>query len=124
MKKLNEDPSRKHSEIVNNIIESLKKQELQPNSTAKKLSTNAVRNRQFHILPQIHKPKFQGDQSLAQLTAILARFPSLSTTTLNHMEKHYHLIPKTKRILSIKSMMQKTTCYLRCKILIHEYSKP
>ena len=41
-KKLNEDPTRKHNDIVNNIIESLKKQELLSTSTAEKLTTNEV----------------------------------------------------------------------------------
>ena len=42
-KKLNEEPTRKHNDIVNNIIESLKKQELLCTSTAEKLTTNEVR---------------------------------------------------------------------------------
>ena len=41
-KKLNEEPTRKHNDIVNNIIESLKKQELLSTSTAEKLTTNEV----------------------------------------------------------------------------------
>ena len=41
-KKLNEEPTRKHNDIVNNIIESLKKQELLSTSTAEKLTTNKV----------------------------------------------------------------------------------
>ena len=42
-KKLNEDPKRKHGNIVNNIIESLKKQELLFTSTAKKLTISNIR---------------------------------------------------------------------------------
>ena len=42
-KKLNEEPTRKHNDIVNNIIESLKKQELLCTATAEKLTTNEVR---------------------------------------------------------------------------------
>ena len=39
-KKLNEDPTRKHNDIVNNIIEIFKKQELLSTSTAKALTAN------------------------------------------------------------------------------------
>ena len=37
-RKLNEDPTRKHSEIVNSTIKSFKKQELLSTSIAKKLT--------------------------------------------------------------------------------------
>ena len=54
-KKLNEDPKRKHDNIVNNTIESLKKQELLFTSTAKKLTISNIRTQQFHISPNLHK---------------------------------------------------------------------
>ena len=55
-KKLNEDPTRKHSDTVNNTIKSFKKQELLSTSNSKKLTANDVRIPQFHILSKIHKP--------------------------------------------------------------------
>ena len=48
-RKLNDDSARKHSDIVNNTIESFKKQELLSTSIAKKLTTIDVRTPQFHI---------------------------------------------------------------------------
>ena len=59
-RKLKENPTRKHSDIVNNAIESFKKQELLSTSITKKLFTNDVRTPQFHILPKIHKPNIPG----------------------------------------------------------------
>ena len=94
-------------EIVNNTMESFKKQERLSTSIAKKLFTNDLRTPQFHILPKIHKRSIE-DQSLAQLNAILARFPNLLTTTLKHTQKHYHLISKTadfiNKINGVKSI--------------------
>ena len=57
---INEDPTRKHNDTVNIIIESFKKQELPSTSTAKILTTNEVRTPQFHILPKLHKPYIPG----------------------------------------------------------------
>ena len=59
-KKLNVDPTVKHSEIVNSTIESFKKEELISNSTASKLSLDKVRTPQFHISPEAHKPSVPG----------------------------------------------------------------
>ena len=55
-RKLNVDPTRKHSDIVNNTIKNFKKQELLSTSIAKKLTTNDVRTSKFHIFPKMHKP--------------------------------------------------------------------
>ena len=61
--KLNEDPTRKHNYIVNNIIESFKKQELLFTSIAKKLTTTSkVRTPQFYMLPKYINQTFQEDQ--------------------------------------------------------------
>ena len=51
-KKVYEDPTRRRNDIVNNIIDSFKKQELLFTSTAKKSTTNEVRTPEFHILPR------------------------------------------------------------------------
>ena len=51
-KKVHEDPTRRRNDIVNNIIDSFKKQELLFTSTAKKSTTNEVRTPEFHILPR------------------------------------------------------------------------
>ena len=59
--KLNVDLTTKHSEIVNSAIESFRKQELLPNSTASKLTVNEVRTPQFHILPKVYKTNIQED---------------------------------------------------------------
>ena len=59
-RKLNEDPTRKHTDIVNNTIEKFKKQELLSTSIAKKLTKTDVRTPQFHILPKRHKPSIPG----------------------------------------------------------------
>ena len=48
-KKLNEDPTRKDSDTINNTIESFKKQEPLSTSTAKIFTTKNVRTQQFHI---------------------------------------------------------------------------
>ena len=61
-RKLNEDPTRKHNDIVSNTIERFKKQKLLSTLIAKQLTTNDVRTPQFHILPKIHKA-FLEDQS-------------------------------------------------------------
>ena len=55
-RKLNVDPSRKHSDIVNNTIKFIKKQELLSTSIAKKLTTNDVKTSKFHSFPKMHKP--------------------------------------------------------------------
>ena len=59
-KKLNVDPTAKHSEIVNSTIESFRKQELISNSTASKFGLDKVRTPQFHISPEAHKPSVPG----------------------------------------------------------------
>ena len=53
-KKLNEDPTRKYCDMVNNTIESFEKQERLSTSNSNKITTNNLRTPQFHILPKIH----------------------------------------------------------------------
>ena len=62
-KKLNEDPTREHSDIVNNIIASFKKQDLQSTSTAKKLTTNDVRALNFIFCQKHINQAFPKDYS-------------------------------------------------------------
>ena len=58
--KLNEDPTAKHSDIVNSAIGSFRKQELLSNSTSSKLTVDEVRTPQFHIFPKVHKTNIPG----------------------------------------------------------------
>ena len=58
--KLNVDPAAKYSQIVDSSLESFRKQELLPNSTARQLNVDEVRTTQFHIFPKVHKPNIPG----------------------------------------------------------------
>ena len=58
--KLNVGPTAKHSEIVNSAIESFRKQELSPNSTASKLTIDEIRTPQFHVFPKVHQTSIPG----------------------------------------------------------------
>ena len=51
-KKLNEDSNSEDSDIVNNTTRILKRQELLPISTAKKITKNNAWKPQFHIFTQ------------------------------------------------------------------------
>ena len=58
--RLNVDPTAKHSEIVNSVIEIFRKQKLLSNSTASKLTVDEVRTPHFYIFPKILKPNVPG----------------------------------------------------------------
>ena len=128
-KKLNEDPKRKHGNIVNNIIESLKKQELLFTSTAKKLTISNIRTQQFHISPNLHKSNILERPVVSLVECHTSKISKFFHHYLTpHAEALPYYIKDTgdfiKKLLEQKNIRRDISCHLRCKTHIHQYSKP
>ena len=128
-RKLNEDPTRKHIDILNNTIESFKKQELLSISIAKKLTTNDVRTPKFHILPKIHKPSIPGGPIVSSVEYHTSKISKFVNHYLKpHAEALPYYIKDTadfiNKINGVENITEKTfLVFLRCNILIHQYFK-
>ena len=88
--KLNVDPSTKHFEIVNSVIESFKKQALLSSSTASKLTVDEVRTPQFHIFSKVHKPNIPGR---SVVSSIQSRTSKVSTFIDHHLQLRGKSLP-------------------------------
>ena len=82
--------TRKHNDIVNNIIETFKKQELLSTLTAKTLTTNEVRTPKFHILPKIHKPSIPGRPVLSSVECHTSK---ISKFVDHYLKPHAEALP-------------------------------
>ena len=86
--KLNADPTAKHSDIVNSAIESVRKQELLSDSTASKLTVDAVRTPQFHIFPKVHKTNIPGKPVVSSVEFHTSKISKFFDHYFSHMPNH------------------------------------
>ena len=128
-KKPNEDPKRKHGKIVNNTIESSKKQELLFTSTAKKRTTSNIRTQQFHISRKLHKPNIS---ERPVVSSVECHTSNISKFFHHYLTPHAEALPCyikdtddfIKKLLEKKNIRRDISCHLRYKTLIHQSSKP
>ena len=127
-KKLNVDPTAKHSEIVNSTIESFRKQELISNSTASKFGLDKVRTPQFHISPEAHKLSVPGRLLVSSIECHASK---ISKFVENSLQPHAKSLFIYKRYLRLHQQNQWNKRYkwrhdsrnVRCQITLYQYSK-
>ena len=86
--KLNVDPTAKHSDIVNSVIESFRKQEILSNSTASKLTVDEVRTAQFHVFSKVHKTIIPGRPVVSSVECHTSKISKFVVHYLSHMPNH------------------------------------
>ena len=99
-KKLPENPTSMHAELINNAIEQLKNRNLIPEKVAQGLKVSNPRTPLFYLLPKIHKTNNPGRPVVSSINC--------HTEKISQFVDH-HLQPLTKKL---NSYVQDTTAFL------------